>query len=128
MLGGALVLHAVSFGLGESTAAVRWTLEAVAALGFLSVASSALAFLAYFHLLDRLGPVEINLVSYVAPVFAALVGWLALGEAVGVTTAVGFACIVAGFVALKRRAIAEEAPWLRRAARGASGGLRRWLP
>jgi drug/metabolite transporter (DMT)-like permease len=37
------------------------------ALIYLVVVASALGFLLYFDLLDRLGPIEINLVSYAAP-------------------------------------------------------------
>jgi drug/metabolite transporter (DMT)-like permease len=114
MVGGALVMHAVSAALGESVATVVWTVESVAALGYLSLAASALGFLIYFDLLDRLGPVEINLVSYVAPVFAALAGWLVLAEVPTIHTAVGFLLILTGFVLLKRRAIRDELPTVRR--------------
>lgn len=108
MLGGAAVMHLVSAGLGESWAAVVWTPTAVAALAYLAVVASALGFLLYFDLLGRLGPVEINLVSYVAPVFAALSGWLVLGEAITLPTVVGFLLVFLGFVLLKRKAIREE--------------------
>ncbi len=108
MLGGALVMHLISAGMGESFAAIRWTPEAVLALGYLSVAASALGFLIYFDLLDRLGPIEINLVSYVAPVFAALSGWAFLSEVPTLYTVAGFVLIFAGFVLLKRSAIRQE--------------------
>ena len=108
MLGGALVLHAVSSAMGESVAAIRWTTEAVLALGYLSVVSSALGFLLYYDLLDRLGPIEINLVSYVAPAFAALSGWVFLDEVPRTRTAAGFALILLGFVLIKREAIRRE--------------------
>ncbi|MBB6644995.1 EamA family transporter [Halobellus ruber] len=114
MVGGALIMHGVSLGVGESVAEVAWTVEAVAALGYLSVAASALGFLIYFDLLDRLGPIQINLVSYVAPISAALVGWVVLAEVPTITTAVGFVVIFAGFVLVKRRAIRAELPRLRR--------------
>ena len=106
MLGGAAVLHAVSVARpGESVAAVRWTGEALLALGYLSVGASAVGFLVYFNLLSRLGPIEINLVSYVAPVAAAVVGFVWLGEVVDAPTVAGFVLIVVGFVLVKRRAI-----------------------
>ena len=108
MLLGALLMHAVSAGLGESFAAVELNLRAVLSLGYLSVLASAVGFLIYFDLLDRLGPIEINLVSYVAPVFAALSGWLVLGEVVTVATGTGFLLILSGFALLKRRQIAAE--------------------
>lgn len=113
MLGGALVMHGLSVALAESPAAIEWTTGALAALVYLSVASSAFGFLLYFDLLSRLGPVEINLVSYVAPVFAALSGALVLGEAIDGATVAGFFIIFSGFVLLKRRAIAAEWPRLR---------------
>ncbi|WP_435117158.1 DMT family transporter [Halolamina sp. C58] len=108
MLLGALLMHVVSAGLGESFAAVELNLLAVLSMGYLSILASAVGFLIYFDLLDRLGPIEINLVSYVAPVFAALSGWLVLDEVVTVETVAGFLLILAGFALLKRRQIAAE--------------------
>jgi drug/metabolite transporter (DMT)-like permease len=113
MLGGALVMHAVSAALGESLADAVWTVESVAALAYLSLAASAVGFLIYFDLLDRLGPIEINLVSYVAPAFAALSGWLFLAEVPTVYTVVGFVLIFLGFALVKREAIRAELPRLR---------------
>jgi drug/metabolite transporter (DMT)-like permease len=116
MLGGALLMHGLSVGIGESTADVVWSTEAIVALLYLSVAASAVGFLIYFDLLDRLGAIEINLVSYVAPLSAAVAGWLFLAERPTPATAGGFVLIFAGFVLIKRRAIREELPKLRREA------------
>ncbi|QKY21435.1 EamA family transporter [Halolamina sp. CBA1230] len=113
MLLGALLMHVVSAGLGESIGDVPVTLPTVASLGYLSVLASALGFLIYFDLLDRLGPIEINLVSYVSPVFAAISGWLVLDEVVTVGTIAGFLLIIVGFALLKRRAIATELDHIR---------------
>ncbi|MFC7202384.1 DMT family transporter [Haloferax namakaokahaiae] len=108
MLFGALLMHVLSVGLGESLADVVLSTEGIAALLYLALAASALGFLIYFDLLERLGPVEINLVSYVAPIFAALSGWLFLSEVPNASTAGGFALIFLGFVLLKRDAIRQE--------------------
>ncbi|MFC7228262.1 DMT family transporter [Salinirubellus salinus] len=113
MVGGALLMHGLSAGLGESPAAMLAAVEAapvdaIGSLAYLSLAASALGFLVYFDLLDRLGPVEINLVSYVAPVFAALVGFLLLSEVIDANTVAGFLVIVVGFVLVKREAIRAE--------------------
>ncbi len=110
MLGGALLMHGCSRLLGESMADVTWSVEALLAIGYLAVVASALGFLIYFALLDRLGPVEINLVSYVAPIVTALVGWAILGETVDALTLVGFVSIVVGFALIKRRAIVDRLP------------------
>ena len=107
MLGGAALMHLLSLGLDESVSGAPPLREAVA-LAYLAVVASAAGFLVYFDLLDRLGPIEINLVSYVAPVVAALVGFLLLGEVVDAGTVVGFAVIVLGFLLIKRRAIRAE--------------------
>ncbi|MDS0299434.1 EamA family transporter [Halogeometricum sp. S1BR25-6] len=114
MLGGALLMHVVSVAIGESASDVSWTTDAFLALGYLSVVASAVGFLVYFVLLKRLGAVEINLVSYVAPVFAALTGWAFLGELPTVYTVAGFALIFVGFLLLKRESIRRELPRLRR--------------
>lgn len=117
MLVGAVVLHGASAAIGESADAVQWSPGGLASLAYLVVVASALGFLLYFELLERLGPVEINLVSYVSPVFAAAVGWLLLAEPVGARTAGGFLLVVAGFGLVKRVAIAEEWRRFRRGAR-----------
>lgn len=109
MLGGALLMHLVSLALAEPVEPAAWTdPEAIGALAYLALAASAFGFLLYFDLLERLGAVEINMVSYVAPVFTALVGWLYLGEVVGATTVAGFTLIAVGFVLVKRRALRQE--------------------
>ncbi len=108
MLLGAGLTHLAAAALGESAADIVWTTEAVLALGYLAVVASGVGFLIYFELLDRLGPIEINLVSYVAPVFAAVSGWLVLNEGITATTVVGFLLICAGFAVVKRSAIREE--------------------
>jgi drug/metabolite transporter (DMT)-like permease len=120
MLGGALVMHVVSAGLGESPAGVDWfSPVALGSMLYLSVGASAVGFLIYFDLLDRLGPIEINLVSYVAPISAALAGWFFLTETPSETTAYGFLLIFLGFLLVKRRAIREEISGLRDRRRGA---------
>lgn len=106
MVIGAALLHAGSLAVGESPADVTVTPRSVGALLFLSLAASAFGFLIYFDLLARLGPVEINLVSYAAPVVTAVVGFLFLGEIIDARTVVGFAIILAGFLLVKRRAVA----------------------
>ncbi|MBP1900953.1 drug/metabolite transporter (DMT)-like permease [Halorubrum trapanicum] len=108
MLLGAGLTHLISLALGESVADAVWNGESLLALGYLSIVASGIGFLIYFDLLDRLGPIEINLVSYVAPVFAAIVGWRVLGEEITATTVAGFLIICVGFALVKRDAIREE--------------------
>jgi len=56
----------------------------------------------------RIGAVEIDLISYGAPVVAALVGRLLPSERLGAATVAGLLSILAGFLLLERRAIAAR--------------------
>jgi drug/metabolite transporter (DMT)-like permease len=105
LLGGPL-LHAGSVLAGESQT-VAVTPQVAVAFTYLVLAAGVVGYLLYFGLLDRLGPVEINLVGYVAPVFAALAGWLFLDDALSLQTAIGFLVIVVGFALVKRDAIRD---------------------
>lgn len=108
MVGGALLMHAISAAMGEPLEPAAWANpEAIGALAYLAVVASAAGFLLYFDLLNRLGAVEINMVSYVAPVAAAVVGWLYLGDVVGARTAGGFLVIAVGFALVKRDALRD---------------------
>ena len=106
---GAVILHLISAGLpSESVSSVTVSIEALSAILYLAVFASAIGYFIYFDLLDRLGAIEINLVSYAAPVFAAASGWLVLGETLDLLSVVGFFGIFGGFLLLKRDAIREE--------------------
>lgn len=108
-LWGALLLHVVGFGLpSESLSQIQWTGPAVFSLLYLAVLASAFGYFVYFLLLDRLGPIEINLVSYAAAGFAAISGWFLLNEILSITSVIGFVAIFSGFVIVKRRAIREK--------------------
>ncbi|QKY18698.1 DMT family transporter [Halorubrum sp. CBA1229] len=103
---GAIVLHAAVLVLpGQSFAAATWTPSALGAIAYLSVVAGVGGFLLYFTLLDELGPIEMSFIEYVIPVFAALAGWLVLGQDVTPATVAGFVFILAGFIAAKWRAL-----------------------
>ena len=106
---GAAVLHVGSLAVGEPQAVpAALSTDVVAALAFLGVFSSAVGYAIYFGLLDALGPFEINLVSYVVPVVATLLGALLLAEPVTPLTVLGFVAVVVGFGLVKREAIRRE--------------------
>jgi drug/metabolite transporter (DMT)-like permease len=107
MVVGAPLLHVASLALGEPQG-VAWSQRAAIALAYLVVVAGGVGYLLYFSLLDRLGSLEINLVNYLVPVFAALAGWLALGEPLSPSTVVGFGVVFAGFTLVKREALRDE--------------------
>ena len=107
---GAALLHGGSLAAGESpSAVVGASLPTLASLAVIGIPSTAVAYAIRFDLIDRIGPVRTNLVSYVVPVVAALTGWILLGTGVTAMTVVGFVVVVAGFALIERDTIRQEA-------------------
>lgn len=102
---GALCLHVASVAADESIADVTVTASAIGVVLYLGVFATAAAFLIYFTLLGRYGPLRSNLVSYIVPVVATLVGALLLGEVITPLTVLGFVVVFCGFLLLQYRAI-----------------------
>ena len=106
---GAVLLHAASLLVGEPpTAVVGIGPETIASILAVGIPSTAVAYAIYFGLIKRIGPVRANLVAYVVPVFAALMGWALLGASVSLWTLVGFLVVVAGFALIERATIRVE--------------------
>ncbi|GAB4181226.1 MAG: DMT family transporter [Thalassobaculales bacterium] len=71
----------------------------------LAVLSTALGYTIFFRVLATAGGTNIMLVTLLIPPSAALLGWLALGEAVGLRQVAGFALIAAGLAVIDGRAL-----------------------
>lgn len=109
MVIGALLTHvASSVSPNESLQLVQVSPRGLVALLYLGVFVSAIGYLLYFHLLPRLGSVELNLVTYGAAIFGTVFSWMLFDEHVTVLTLVGFCLILLGFVLLKHEAFYEE--------------------
>ncbi|MCU4800309.1 EamA family transporter [Halobacteria archaeon HArc-gm2] len=106
MLVGGIILHTTSLALGE-TFALPTTASAGAAVAYLGVFATAIAFFIYFTLLEVRGALETSLVAYLVPVVATVVGVVVLDEEITALTVVGFLVVFVGFLVLKRRAIAD---------------------
>jgi drug/metabolite transporter (DMT)-like permease len=103
------LLHAGSLAFREpQVGSIDWTVDAVVALVYLTLVVGGVGFLLYLRLLDRIGPVEVNLISYTLPVSVAAVGWVLFGERVEPNVVAGFLVVVVGFVLVKRRAMGDE--------------------
>jgi len=100
MVGGAALLHAASFALGETPGAIPT--ETVIIVVYVGLFATGAAFPAYFALIRRAGAVRANLISYAVPVVTTLAAWLVLGENPAPTTAGGFLLIAAGFALVER--------------------------
>ena len=104
---GSVVLHAASFAAGEIPSPSLVVPTAIAALVYLGVFATAIAFLIYFRILEEHGAFEAALVGYVVPIVATVAGVVFLEESISVVTVVGFGLVIVGFALLKRRAIAD---------------------
>lgn len=71
---------------------VRSSLSLVA----LAVLCTAVAFIVFFALIDRVGPARAPLFTYVNPVVAILLGVLILGEQITIGLVIGFPLVIAG--------------------------------
>jgi drug/metabolite transporter (DMT)-like permease len=105
---GAAFCHLLAGMRGESLAAIEWTPGALIALGYVSVLSGVLAYIAYFGLIDEVGATRSSLAFYLVPVVAAIGGRVFLGEAITATTVVGFLVVFAGFALVNRERLGDE--------------------
>jgi DNA repair photolyase/drug/metabolite transporter (DMT)-like permease len=94
--------------------------EVVASMATLTVVCTALAFVLMFLLVDEVGAMRATVVTYVNPAVAVLLGVTILGERFGVSTAAGFALIIAG--SMLATGAAPSWPGPRRGSKGLAGG------
>ncbi len=104
---GAAFCHLLAGLRGERLAAIEWTPDALIALGYVGVFSGALAYIAYFGLIDEIGATRTNFAFYLVPVVAAVGGWVFLDEPITATTVAGFLVVFAGFALLNRDQVCE---------------------
>ncbi|SDZ80453.1 Permease of the drug/metabolite transporter (DMT) superfamily [Haloplanus vescus] len=101
----AVLCHFLSWTAGESARTITWNTEAILALAYVGLLAGAVAYIAYFGLLDAAGAIRANLVFYAVPVVAALGGWALLGEVVSQLAVGGFVTIFVGFAVLGSESI-----------------------
>jgi probable blue pigment (indigoidine) exporter len=117
LLGGALVLPlAIAV---EGTPPVL-TATNVAALGYLTLVATALAFLVWFSGIERLPAAAPPLLGLAAPLTGATLGWLVLGQSLSSMQIVGFAITLttiayaAGAPVDRARSRSASPPWVAR--------------
>ena len=94
----AVLSHGLSRWAGESVTGLSVPPAALASLVYVGVFSGAIAYLAYFALIDEAGATQANLTFYFVPVVSAVGGWALLGETLSIASIAGFGVIVAGFL------------------------------
>lgn len=94
MLGGTWLLLA-----GAATGEVpewRWRADGLAAMAYLAVFGSALAYTAYTWLLKHSPADRVGTFAYVNPAIAAVLGWVVLGEVLAPTQIAGMVVVLVG--------------------------------
>lgn len=74
----------------------RYPAEAIGSVVAIALICTVLAYLAYFHLLQRVGPTHASTVTFLMPVFGVVWGNLLLAEPVHASLLVGFAAVLLG--------------------------------
>jgi drug/metabolite transporter (DMT)-like permease len=103
---------AVAFWPDQTPGATAWL-----AVVLLGVLSTAVAYVLYFRLIAHVGPASAISVTFLIPAFAALWGWLFLGETVTTTMVAGCAVILLGTALTTGQLKLPGAPALGRAPR-----------
>lgn len=101
MLLGASLLGLVAV-LAEQPARIHWTAAAVGSVLYLAVLGSAVSFLVYFWLLQRMTATGLSFLSYLTPVVALIVGAIVLDETLSSAMLAGIATIFAGLALVLR--------------------------
>ena len=83
--------------------AANWSPAAVAALLYLSIASSVIAFWLNYWLLKRVTATTVLAMGLVQPLVAAVLGAIVLGERFGIAAAAGGACVLISAAVILRR-------------------------
>lgn len=101
------VLNVLGMGLGaalllltsvavESWSVVEWSTTNLAAMVYLAVFGSVIAFWAYYALIKLVDATVVSLSTLIIPIIALGLGWLFLDETTGVRAAVGVVTILVG--------------------------------
>lgn len=102
---GGLILHGLSLAAGELPDSGLAAPTAIAAIFYLGIFSTAVAFYIFFYILEAHGAFQASLVTYLVPIVATLVGVFVLGESINWLTYAGFGLVAVGFAFLKREAL-----------------------
>jgi len=109
LLAGAVMLFLVGTVTGEAAKfdLALISVKSLAALGYLAIAGSLVAYSAYFWLLNRFPPTLIATHTYVNPIVALILGWSLAGEVLTGRFVFGGVVVIAA-IALVGRATSRE--------------------
>jgi drug/metabolite transporter (DMT)-like permease len=76
------------------------------ALGWLGVVCTAIAFIAFFALIDEIGPIRSSVITYINPAVAVILGVIFLNEGITAGLIVGFPLVILGSYLATRKPVA----------------------
>jgi drug/metabolite transporter (DMT)-like permease len=112
MLFGGLALIALGAAFGDFER-WHWSMRGLIAMGYLTIASSCITYIAYGWLARNASPAQTGTFGYVNPAIAALLGWLVLGERLTGPQVFGMAVVLGGVVLVSWPGAGSRRPRLR---------------
>jgi drug/metabolite transporter (DMT)-like permease len=101
MIIGAVIMVSAAL-IFEPISSFRITFKSIGALSYLAVFGTVVAFLGYYHLLQKMKAISVSLISFIIPVIAVLLGYIFLSESLTVAFAFGAAMILIGVALVLR--------------------------
>lgn len=74
----------------------NWTSKSIAAMLYLAVFGSVIAFFSFHYALTKISPIQVSILSYINTIIAIFLGWLILGEDISVNFIVAAILIICG--------------------------------
>jgi drug/metabolite transporter (DMT)-like permease len=109
---GGVLLTLTGVAAGEP-AHWRWSVSGIAALAYLTVFGSCVAYSTYVWLIHHTTPDKLSTTAYVNPAIALVLGWLALGEDVTGLRLLGMLVILLGVILVTTRYRVPLRRWLK---------------
>ncbi len=112
MLAGAVLMAPIALALGGLPSPLP-SATALGAVLALAVLGTALAYILFYWLIERLGATRTSMVTYLLPPFALVYGALFLGETIALNALLGLGLVIAGILlsnGISRRSPFAKAP------------------
>lgn len=85
-----------AFSFSDRIDIASWSAKSIAAIVYLAIFGSVLAFFSYHYLLKALLPTQVSILSYVNTMISIFLSWLVLGETISAKFIIATACIIIG--------------------------------
>ncbi|MGZ8867583.1 MAG: EamA family transporter [Thermoanaerobaculia bacterium] len=108
MLFGGVIVGVLSLAIGEP-ARFALNIRTFAALAYLTIFGSIIAYSAYVYALAKLRTTKVSLYAYVNPVVAVILGWLILDESLTTISVIAMVTILAGVALVQSAGMGKKA-------------------